>query len=76
MQEIRYRISPSQGKALLDISLFDTRGALRERIFHGYSEPGAHVLPLAAGNSLPAGAYVVKLSEGSAAPTAAAGILP
>ncbi|MDB5051043.1 MAG: chiB1 [Fibrobacteres bacterium] len=76
MQEVRYRIPASQGRAMVDVSLFDTRGTLRGRLFHGYNEPGAYALPLAAGNSLRPGAYIVKLSNGSAAQAATAGIVP
>ncbi len=74
IQEVRYRAADDD--APVDVSLFDSRGMLRQRLFHGPAAAGSHALPLDAGNGLRSGAYIVKLSQGSSAQAATARIVP
>jgi hypothetical protein len=63
LREISYTVSPACG-SVVDLGMYDTKGALVKNLFHGRAEAGTFAVPSA--NS---GAYVFKLSSGSGAVT-------
>jgi GH18 family chitinase len=67
--EISFSVtSPGSDGAFIDLSVFDLRGALIQRILHGHSNPGAYVIGLdqnGSGASFKAGTYIVRLSSDS-----------
>jgi hypothetical protein len=61
-QEIQYTVSPMSSGSIVDLGVYDVKGALIKTLVHGQANSGVFKVPFA---QTGAGAYVVKLSANS-----------